>query len=160
MQVPSGLHRCQSCLQSSRDAFSGFISTLLFPIPDLEDWRLSILHPQTPSLHILVLVASGPLIPWCVKESPDGFVEPRNLSHTPRDVDSGRLWWGPRACISNHLPEDIDVPDDHTWTSSALRKRYIDRSTRSQTGLLQTSSSPQISSIPGNILKGNYPPNI
>lgn len=72
VQVPLGRHRWQSCLQSSQDAVSGFISTLLFPLPDLEDWRLSILPSPDPVLdflHILVLVASGPLVSWCVKES-------------------------------------------------------------------------------------------
>lgn len=103
---------------------SQVLSAPLFPLPGLEDWRLSILPPPDPVLdflHILVLVASGPLVSWCVKESPDGFVIPRNLSHTPRDLDSGHLWWGPRVCISNQLPGDIDSPDDHTWTSSASR---------------------------------------
>lgn len=147
----------QSYLKSSQNAFSVLVSTFLCLLPDSEDRRFSVLSVPDPVLdflHIpdayLVLLASGPLMSWCVKESPEGLVKPRNWDHIPRCLDSGHLGWGLRSYISNQLPD-----------SSALRKWYIDLTTGFQTGPLHISSSPQTSFIfLVNIIKGKLPPNI
>lgn len=144
--------------------------TLLFLLPDPEDWRVSVLSATDPvldSLHTpdayLVLLASGLLISWCVKESPEGLFKPSNWGHTPRCLGSEHLGWGPRFCISNQLPGDVDVPGAETslGSSSALRKWYTDLSTGFQASYLHINSSPQTSFIfLGNIVQGKLPPNI
>lgn len=113
------------------DTFSGLLSILLFLLPDPEDWRVSVLsatHPVLDSLHTpdayLVLLESGLLISWCVKESPEGLSKPRNWGHTLICLGSEHLGWSPRFCISNQLPGVVDVTGSETslGSSSALRK--------------------------------------
>lgn len=46
---------------------------------------------------------------YCISEAPVELVKTQITRPIPKVCDSVGLWWGPTICISNMLPDDVDV---------------------------------------------------
>lgn len=61
-----------------------------------------------------MLITSGSLGFWYIKESPEGLVKPRNLGHPSRDWGLGHLGWGLKSRHFKQLLGDADVAGTET----------------------------------------------